>query len=142
MKHIIFFVLLSMFVFGCDPGVPHGDPSESDAGEVTTSACGYDNDCDGHWNNVDNCINVHNLNQLDTDSDTLGDACDPCPTELSNDFDKDQRCEYQDNCPGHYNPGQEDSDGDGFGNLCDQNDVNSAAIADLLSRVEALEAAQ
>eukprot|EP01083_Nonionella_stella_P291852 992889_1 len=46
----------------------------------------------------DNCYNVSNPDQKDTDGDGWGDACD--------------------NCPYVSNPGQEDSDGDGIGDAC------------------------
>ena len=42
---------------------------------VNTSA-NADNDNDGHLNGADNCPNTSNINQLDTDSDGQGNACD------------------------------------------------------------------
>ncbi|MFT3706057.1 MAG: lamin tail domain-containing protein [Archangium sp.] len=39
-----------------------------------------DRDSDGVPNGTDNCPSVPNMNQLDTDGDLKGDACDPCPT--------------------------------------------------------------
>lgn len=47
----------------------------------------------------DNCVDVANKDQLDGDSDTLGDACD--------------------NCPALANPDQADKDDDGIGDACD-----------------------
>lgn len=47
----------------------------------------------------DNCPNLFNLDQLDTDADGVGSACD--------------------NCPDKYNPGQEDGDADGIGDVCE-----------------------
>jgi hypothetical protein len=47
----------------------------------------------------DNCPEVPNPSQLDSDTDDLGDACD--------------------NCPFAFNPLQEDRDGDGIGDSCD-----------------------
>ena len=35
-----------------------------------------DGDGDGVMDGVDNCLNVANANQTDTDSDKQGDACD------------------------------------------------------------------
>ncbi|MDG1315663.1 MAG: DUF5011 domain-containing protein [Flavobacteriaceae bacterium] len=40
------------------------------------SAESSDTDGDGVGDNTDNCISISNVSQLDSDSDTLGDACD------------------------------------------------------------------
>jgi Nidogen-like/Thrombospondin type 3 repeat len=58
-----------------------------------------DPDEDGLCDELDNCPDVENADQLDSDGDGVGDACD--------------------NCPDDSNPAQVDSDGDGVGNLCD-----------------------
>jgi hypothetical protein len=39
-----------------------------------------DTDGDGVFDREDNCRDIPNTDQLDTDGDTLGDACDPSPT--------------------------------------------------------------
>ena len=49
----------------------------------------------------DNCPKIKNINQLDTDGDSVGDACD--------------------NCKQKYNPTQEDADKDSIGDVCDSN---------------------
>ena len=70
-----------------------------------------DADRDGINDQVDNCINDPNSNQLDTDNDKIGDECDP-------DIDNDGIPNERDNCPLIPNPGQEDIDRDGRGDIC------------------------
>lgn len=48
----------------------------------------------------DNCPDVSNPGQINSDEDEWGDACD--------------------NCPNHDNPDQNDKDGDGWGDACDR----------------------
>jgi Thrombospondin type 3 repeat len=71
-----------------------------------------DSDGDGVKDVIDNCALVPNADQLDTDGDGQGDACDP-------DDDNDGVMDGEDNCPVTVNPGQGDLDGDGIGDACD-----------------------
>lgn len=56
---------------------------------------------DGINDNRDNCVNVPNPNQLDTDHDNIGDACDE-------DIDGDGIINDEDNCYLVWNPDQLD----------------------------------
>jgi hypothetical protein len=83
-----------------------------------------DGDADGFGNACDNCPTVFNpiaydRPQTDTDTDGVGNACDP-------DDDGDGYGDTVDNCPLYSNgegplgsPAQVDSDGDSAGNPCD-----------------------
>ena len=83
------------------------------SGDVSTAGT-LDYDNDGIINALDNCPNVKNPDQKDSEieyvkhygqmagiqkPDGVGDACD--------------------NCPSGFNPGQEDEDNDGVGDVCD-----------------------
>ena len=71
-----------------------------------------DTDGDGIEDSNDNCPLVVNGDQLDTDSDGQGDACDE-------DDDDDGVPDAEDNCPLVPNDDQEDFDRDGIGDACD-----------------------
>jgi CubicO group peptidase (beta-lactamase class C family) len=77
-----------------------------------------DSDGDGWYDLVDNCPGTSNADQLDTDSDDVGDACDLCIFDPENDADEDGYCADSDNCPAVANPDQADSDADGIGDAC------------------------
>lgn len=78
-----------------------------------------DADGDGVLFGADNCPLNANPDQKDTDRDGKGDACDLCPTDISNDVDGDGVCGNIDNCPTISNVDQADIDNDGIGDACD-----------------------
>lgn len=104
-----------------------------------------DVDGDSVLNDEDNCMSVHNPDQVDSDDDTVGDACDNCvdtpnPDQIDIDLDglgdvcddcidsdfdgygdpgiDTDSCD-DDNCPFAFNPDQTDSDNDSSGDACD-----------------------
>jgi hypothetical protein len=90
--------------------IPTGDLNE----DVTEEEPPEILDKDGDWiyDSIDNCPSNYNPDQIDTDSDGLGDACDP-------DNDNDGILDEEDNCPLIANPDQADTDLDDIGNICD-----------------------
>jgi hypothetical protein len=109
------------------------DIDDDNDGLVDTSepgGCSTDPDCDN--DNVsdgpldpdgggpivagpDNCIQTPNTNQLNSDGDAQGDACDP-------DDDNDTVLDGADNCPTVPNASQANLDGDSMGDACDPED--------------------
>jgi len=87
----------------------------TDVYELT--AVNIDSDDDGINVINDNCPLVSNANQLDTDGDGQGNACDL-------DDDNDATPDASDNCPLISNASQLDTDGDKHGNACDSDDDN------------------
>ena len=73
-----------------------------------------DRDGDGIPDIFDNCVDVYNPDQLDTNNSGKGDACE--------DWDGDGIPNYRDNCPTVPNRDQRDTDGDGIGDACDDED--------------------
>ena len=84
--------------------------------DVSVSSTDNDSDDDGVPDNDDNCPNVSNADQTDSDHDGIGDACD-----TNTDTDGDGVDDGVDNCPNVSNADQTDSDHDGIGDACDTN---------------------
>jgi hypothetical protein len=79
--------------------------------QVNPSYVIADNDGDGVPDIKDNCVSVYNSDQVDLNSNGVGDVCD--------DFDLDAINNSSDNCPNIPNSDQRDIDGDGMGDACD-----------------------
>jgi uncharacterized delta-60 repeat protein len=73
-----------------------------------------DVDSDGHADTADNCPNVTNPTQANTDGKGAADACNA-------DGDGDEVDDAFDNCPAVANANQADTDKDGPGDACDSN---------------------
>ena len=74
-----------------------------------------DSDGDGVLDKTDNCRDVSNATQADTDGNGIGDACNN-----DRDPDGDEREFGYDNCGTVSNPSQVDTDGSGVGDACNQ----------------------
>jgi hypothetical protein len=95
-------------------------------GDGVGDACLFeDRDLDFILDGEDNCVDVANTNQMNSDGDRWGDECDNCPL-LDNldqaNVDGDLHGDLCDNCPDLPNDAQADTNGDGVGDLCSDDD--------------------
>ena len=88
------------------PGAVCGQDSDADGWADNSLSCSH-NTC-----NQDNCRNIPNSGQEDSDKDGVGDDCDP-------DADGDGLLNERDNCPLSSNIDQIDTDRDSAGDACD-----------------------
>jgi hypothetical protein len=110
-----------------------GDGCPGGPGCTTTDNCPQlfnpaqtDSDGDGFGTLCDNCPTMSNASQADANADGVGDDCD------FDDIDADGASNEDDNCPDVFN-GQADSDNDGKGNACDVvADRDGDGVADAL----------
>jgi hypothetical protein len=124
--------------------------ANTDLGDTYQFADDFDND--GKEDPYDNCVQVRNADQLDSDGDEVGDACDNCPESANKeqtdtdgdgvgdacdeDIDGDGIKNTTDNCPKAPNPSleaegpQADTDGDGIGDACDE-DIDGDGLNNL-----------
>jgi hypothetical protein len=130
-------LILGMLVFwnagcsGCDDtatggaGIGEACVLEEDCAEglvCTDGLCAEpsteprDTDNDGIPDSEDNCPDIPNPLQEDSDNNGIGDACEP---PSGDDRDGDGVRDSEDNCPDEPNPSQSDVDGDGIGDACD-----------------------
>jgi hypothetical protein len=116
-----------------------GDGSSDDSDALPEDATEW-SDADGIADAIDNCRGIDNADQLDTDGDGFGDACDDdrdgddapnstdsLPDSAAEWSDTDGIADHADNCLGLDNPAQLDLDQDGEGDACDDDDDGDGA---------------
>ncbi|MEZ4561191.1 MAG: malectin domain-containing carbohydrate-binding protein [Thermomicrobiales bacterium] len=95
----------------------NGDSASQTTGNGGDERTLLSSDADGDYipDSLDNCPNVQNPDQADSDGDGVGDAC-----PIYYDTDGDGVPDKEDNCPGVATSDFRDTDGDGIGDPCDK----------------------
>ena len=134
-RNLLALALSAVFVaaHGCgDELISLNDPCAKEHCDV--SVCGdkceefwldflnRDSDGDTIPDYLDNCPNVYNPDQKDSNGNGIGDACEEDNGEKWVDTDGDTVPDHLDNCPTIYNPDQKDSNGNGIGDACEEDD--------------------
>src|SRR5690348_2102248 len=102
-----------------DPKRPGPKPDATASAQSSGNGQLVQQDRDGDYipDFLDNCPDVPNPDQADSNGDGIGDACAPQQTAQPTpepDADGDGVPDAVDNCPGYPNPDQADADGDGY----------------------------
>jgi hypothetical protein len=101
----------------CDDDDDNDGLTDEEEATLGTNPLFVDTDSDGNNDNTDNCPVIANADQVNTDNDSEGNACDA-------DDDNDGAKDNADNCPIVANSDQLNTDGDTEGNVCDTDDDN------------------
>jgi hypothetical protein len=112
-------------IVGLVSATPSQTPTNTPTPTITPTPAPPNSDDDAIIDERDNCDFVANPDQLDSDDDSIGDACD--------DSDADTIVDGLDNCPTQANTEQSDLDGDGLGDVCDET-VNLEGITLVLDQ--------
>jgi hypothetical protein len=119
-----------------------GDGKDNDYDGQVDEGCIIDSDGDQVGDNMDNCVNTPNPDQMNTDNDLMGNACDPDddndgvidaqdPNNANPNICGDTDGDLCDDCSsGTYNPSADgtDTDGDGTCNTGDTDDDNDGVL--------------
>ncbi|MFT5563059.1 MAG: hypothetical protein ACI9Z9_002944 [Litorivivens sp.] len=100
-KRVATLVIGTVILVGCNAA----DNTNKTTADLPAAAAQNDRDNDTIADASDNCPDIANVGQSDTDGDNIGDACD-------NDLDGDGVRNGSDNCPENFNPDQKNTDPD------------------------------